>query len=175
MSCVDYCPEVHNASESEDSDYEVQSLPSEPSSPEADKEDCGQCWDCEENKDCPAKLNDLKEKENKIQKMIKEEVDKLVKPKVDLRETKEFKSLNNMTEEDKSKLSDLEKINLVAVAIHKNGGINVENIIELKQLVILIGATEQLEGFKDFPRDSVFKLLEMIIYHANSHMATLDI
>ena len=170
MSCADYVPERDNASET-DSDYNVESF----SSSEEEGMDCGKCWDCEAEPACPAKIKDMKNAEKKIQKMIKEEVDKIVKPKTDLRETKEFVSLSEMTEEEKSKLTDLEKINKVAIAFHRNGGINLENIIELKQLVILVSATAEMEGFKEFPRKNVLKLLDMLIYHANSHMASLDI
>tara|TARA_R110000744_G_scaffold124752_1_gene230389 strand:- start:545 stop:1054 length:510 start_codon:yes stop_codon:yes gene_type:complete len=169
MSVEDYCPEIDN-----DPAYELVDN-SDTSSSDEEGLDCGECFDCSKNSNCPAKEADLKVKENKIQNMIKEEIEKLVKPKVDLRKTKEFKSLGELSEVEKSKLSDLEKINLVAVAFHRNGGINLDNIIELKQLVILISATAEIEGFKEFPRNNVLKLLDMIIYHANSHMAILNV
>ena len=73
------------------------------------------------------------------------------------------------------KLSEEEKINKVAIAFHQTGGIDISNILELKMLMVLIGATEQLEGFKNFPRDEVYRLLDMIIYHANKHMESLDV
>ena len=72
-------------------------------------------------------------------------------------------------------LSTDAKIKLVAKAFWDTGGIEMENILELKMLMVLIGATEQLEGFKDFPREQVYKLLEMIIYHANKHMEILNV
>ena len=147
MSCEDYCPEVHNASESEDSDYEVQSVPSSSSEEE------------------------LKEKENKINNMIKEEVDKKFKVP-DRMDHPAFKEIRTA---EFDKLTEEEKINKVAVAFHKTGGIDISNILELKMLMVLIGTTEQLEGFATFPREEVYRLLDMLIYHANKHMESLDI
>lgn len=165
MSCDNYCPEVHNASESEDSDYNVESISSE---------DCGQCWDCEENKDCPAKI-----KEEEVKKKLQEKIDSMIKKEVndkmkvpDRMEHPAFKELKNP---DFHKLKEIDKINKVAVAFHKSGGILVENILELKMLMVLIGATEQLEGFKEFPRKEVIGILEMVLYHANKHIESLDI
>lgn len=152
MSCENYIPEIHNASESEDSDYEVESLPS------SDDVD-----------------NVIEETAKKINDMIKEEVKKVIKEDDSFLKSKDFKKLNEMTEEEKSKLSDLEKINLVGKTIWRSGGIDVDNIIELKQIIILISATSQMEGFKDFPREHCLKCLEMIIYHANKHLESLDI
>jgi hypothetical protein len=152
MSCENYCPEVHNASESEDSDYEVKSLTSE-----EDGEDL------------------LENTAEKINNMIKEEVKKVIGEEGSFLKSKDFKKLNEMTEEEKSKLSDLEKINLVGKTIWRSGGISVDNIIELKQILFLVSATSQMEDFKDFPRDHCLKCLEMIIYHANKHLESLDI
>lgn len=152
MSCADYCPEVHNASDTEDSDYEVQSLPSSD--------------DVE---------NEIEETAEKINNMIKEEVKKVIKEEKSFLKSKDFKKLSELTEKEKSAMTDLEKINLVGKTIWRSGGINVNNIIELKQIVILIEATSQLEGFKDFPRDQTKKCLEMIIYHANKHLESLDV
>ena len=87
-------------------------------------------------------------------------------------DSERFKSLKGKEFE---KLDNTDKINKVAKAFWDTGGIDVENILELKMLMVLIGATEQLEGFKEFPRDSVYKLLEMIIYHCNKHMETLNV
>jgi len=169
MSCEDYCPEVHNASDSEDSDYNVESISSEES-----KEDCGQCWDCEKNKDCPAKIKEkeMKEKlEGKVQKMIKEEVDKNFKVP-DRMDHPAFKEIRSP---EFNKLTEQEKIDKVAIAFHRTGGIDISNILELKMLMVLIGATENMEGFKEFPRQEIYRLMDMIIYHANKHMESLDI
>lgn len=175
MSCENYTPEVHNASDSEDSDYEVQSLSS--ASEAGEKEDCGQCWDCSKNDKCPAKLSEEQEEKakkigEKVDKMIKEEVNKNFKvpDRIGMEAFQELvkdPNYKNLTEE--------EKINKVAIAFWRTGGIDVSNILELKMLCVLIGATEQLEGFKNFPRQAVYQLLDMIIYHANKHMESLDI
>ena len=174
MSCDNYCPEVHNASDSEDtedSDFNVESMSSEES-----KEDCGQCWDCEKNKDCPAKISEatlsVKRKlEDKVQKMIKKEVDEKFKVP-DRMDHPAFKDIRTA---EFDKLTDEEKIVKVAIAFHKTGGIDISNILELKMLMVLIGATENMEGFKEFPRNEVYRLMDMIIYHANKHMESLDI
>ena len=107
--------------------------------------------------------------------MIKEEIKKVIKEEESFLKSEHFKKLDEMTEEEKSKLSDLEKINLVGKTIWRSGGISVDNIIELKQICILIQATSQIEGFKDFPRDQCLKCLEMIIYHSNKHLESLDV
>ena len=160
MSCDNYCPEVHNASDSEDSDYNVESVSSE---------DCGQCWDCEKNKDCPAKI---KEKlEDKVQKMIKKEVDEKFKVP-DRMDHPAFKDIRTA---EFDKLTEEEKIVKFAIAFHKTGGIDISNILELKMLMVLIGATENMEGFKAFPRNEVYRLMDMIIYHANMHINSLNV
>ncbi len=167
MSSEPYCPEIDNATESEDSDYNVESVSSE-------GDDCGQCWDCSKNDECPAKLSEEQEKKLKeIKKQMNKEIDKIVQPDINLKNTNDYKKL----EEDlKGKqMSDDDKINAFAKFIHDNGGINVNNIIELKQLCILIGATETMEGFKNFPRESCLKMLEMMIYHTNKHLEILNV
>ena len=145
MSSDPYCPEIHNASDTDDSDYEVESVSS------SDEE--------------------IQKKADKIQKMIKEEIDKQVQPVKNYKDSKEYKKLV----EDFPSLNDEEKINRFAIFLNRNGGIDVNNIIELKQLVILIGATEHLEGFKDFPRAECYKMLEMMTYHTNKHLEILDV
>ena len=148
MSVENYCPEVHN-----DPDFEV--IETSDTSSEEDPFD----------KDL--KLGD------KMNEMIKKEVaDKFKEDVPDRMSSNAFKEINS---EAFNSLSDLDKINAVAVAFSKTGGIQMENILELKMLMVLIGATEQLEGFKDFPREQVYKLLEMIIYHANKHMEILNV
>ena len=145
MSCEDYCPEVHN-----DPDFEVvetSDTDSEVFEPEPEPE------------------------ESPIQEMIKKEMaDKMKVPNKG--EHPSFKALNDTSFKD---LPDDEKIKLVAKAFWDTGGIDMENILELKMLMVLIGATESMEGFKNFPREQVYKLLEMIIYHANKHMEILNI
>jgi hypothetical protein len=160
MSCENYCPEIHNASDTEDSDYSVESLP-----------------DSDDVDNTPMEVSNTKmEKAKKvINNMIKEEVKKVIGEEGSFLKSKDFKKLNEMTEEEKSKLSDLEKINLVGKTIWRSGGISVDNIIEIKQIIILISATSQIDGFKEFPRDHCLKCLEMIIYHANKHLESLDI
>lgn len=172
MSCENYVPEVHNESDTEDSDYSVESLPN---SDEVDNSpmDCGQCFDCSANEECPAKK--MEDAQKVIDEMIKKEVKKVIKEEESFLNSKDFKRLSELTEEEKSKMSDLDKINLVGKTIWRSGGINVDNIIELKQILILIEATSQLDGFKDFPREPCKKCLEMIIYHANKHLESLDI
>ena len=155
MSCEDYCPEVHN-----DPSYELVDNSDTSSSEEADEVPTQ-----EDTFD-----KDLS-KGDKINEMIKKEIkDKFSVP--DRMAMKPFKELKT---KDFSGLSDLEKINAVAKAFWNTGGIDVENILELKMMMVLIGATEQMEGFKDFPREEVYKLLEMIIYHANKHMEILNV
>jgi hypothetical protein len=119
MSCENYCPEVHNASDTEDSDYSVESLP-----------------DSDDVDNTPMEVSNTKmEKAKKvINDMIKEEVKKVIKEDESFLKSKDFKKLNEMTEEEKSKLSDLEKINLVGKTIWRSGGISVDNIIEIKQI-----------------------------------------
>jgi hypothetical protein len=151
MSCADYCPEVHNASDTEDSDYEVQSV-----NTSSDEEV-------------------LEEKAKKINNMIKEEVKRVIGEDKSFLKSEDFKRLSELTEEVKSAMTDLEKINLVGRTIWRSGGISVDNIIELKQILILVSATSQMDGFKDFPREQCVKCLEMIIYHANKHLESLDV
>jgi len=151
MSCADYCPEVHNASDTEDSDYEVQSL-----NTSSDEEV-------------------LEEKAKEINDMIKKEIKKVVGEEKGFLKSKDFKKLSELTEEEKSAMTDLEKINLVGKTIWRSGGINVDNILELKQILILISATSQLKGFEEFPREQCLHTLEMIMYHANKHLESLDI
>ena len=108
---------------------------------------------------------------DKINDMIKKEVaDKFKVP--NRMEMPAFIALKDVNFKS---LTNEEKINKVAVAMWKTGGIDMENILELKMLMVLIGATEQMEGFKKFPREEVYKLLDMIIYHCNKHMKSLDI
>ena len=171
MSCEDYCPEVHN-----DPDFEVVDC-SDTSSSETEGMDCGQCFDCSTNKDCIAKKNEEDQfdkdlsKGGKINEMIKKEMaDKMKVPDKTL-----HPSWNAVKDVSFKDLPDDAKIKLVAKAFWDTGGIEMENILELKMLMVLIGATEQLEGFKDFPREQVYKLLEMIIYHANKHMEILNV
>ena len=155
MSCEDYCPEIdnHELNENPDEDYEPSDNSSSASEAEEDKFD----------KDL--KLGD------KINEMIKKEInEKFSVP--DRMKDPAFLALNTL---DFKNLSEQEKINKVAVAFWKTGGIDMENILELKMLMVLIGTTEQMEGFKNFPREPVYKLLEMIIYHANCHMKSLDV
>ena len=110
-------------------------------------------------------------KSTKINKMIKKEISE--KFKVPNRaEHPSFKALNDVSFKDKA---EEDKIKLVAKAFWDTGGIDMENILELKMLMVLIGATESMEGFKQFPREAVYKLLEMIIYHSNKHMEILNI
>lgn len=144
MSSDPYCPEIHNASDTEDSDYEVESISSD---------------------------EETQKKADKIQKMIKEEIDKQVQPVKNYKDSKEYKKLV----QDFPSLNDEEKINRFAIFLNRNGGIDVNNIIELKKLVILIGATEHLEGFKNFPRAECYKMLEMMTYHTNKHLEILDV
>jgi hypothetical protein len=139
MSCENYVPEIHNKSESDDSDYEVQSMTSS---------------------------------EEEIEKDIKKECDKVAETQKKYVNDKNFKELNTKGFE---KLSNDERILKVAKAVKESGGISVENILELQQLVRLIMATSNLEGFENFPVAEVLKLLEMIIYHANMHINSLNV
>jgi hypothetical protein len=139
MSCENYVPEIHNKSESEDSDYEVESIPSS---------------------------------ESDVEKEIKEECDKVAETQKKYVNDKNFKELNTKGFE---KLSNDERILKVAKAVKECGGISVENILELQQLIRLIMATPNLEGFDKYPINETLKLLEMIIYHANCHINSLDI
>ena len=138
MSCEPYCPEIHNASDSEDSDYNGESISSEENIEEQIKEECGK----------------VAETQNKYAN------------------NPHFKKLNT---EGFENLTNDERIKMVAKAVKESGGISVENILELQQLVRLIMATSNLEGFKDYPVAETLKLLEMIIYHANCHINSLDI
>lgn len=146
MSEKNYCPETDN-----DPDYEVV----ETSDTESEEDEF----------DKNLKLGD------KINQMI----DKEIKDKFSVPDRMSMKPFEDLKTESFKTLTDLEKINKVAKAFWDTGGIDVENILELKMLMVLIGATEQLEGFKEFPRDSVYKLLEMIIYHCNKHMESLNV
>lgn len=145
MSEKNYCPETDN-----DPDFEVIETSDTESEDDFDKN---------------LKLGD------KINQMI----DKEIKDKFSVPDRMSMKPFEDLKTESFKTLTDLEKINKVAKAFWDTGGIDVENILELKMLMVLIGATEQLEGFKEFPRDSVYKLLEMIIYHCNKHMETLNV
>lgn len=145
MSEKNYCPETDN-----DPDFEVIETSDTESEDDFDKN---------------LKLGD------KINQMI----DKEIKDKFSVPDRMSMKPFEDLKTENFKTLTDLEKINKVAKAFWDTGGIDVENILELKMLMVLIGATEQLEGFKEFPRDSVYKLLEMIIYHCNKHMETLNV
>ena len=147
MSEKNYCPETDN-----DPDFEVIET-SDTSDEEPD--------DFDKNLSIGDKINQMIEKE--------------IKEKFSVPDRMAMKPFKELKTKDFSGLSDLEKINAVAKAFWNTGGIDVENILELKMLMVLIGATEQLEGFKDFPRESVYKLLEMIIYHCNKHMETLNV
>ena len=154
MSCEDYTPEIHNhpLNENPDDDYEPSS------SEESELID-----DFDTQKIMGDKIND----------MIKEEVStKFASSHPKMKDAKEFQYLK--TEEFK-KLSNDEKIKAVAVAFNRHGGINVSNILELKMLIVLIEATEQMEGFTNFPRQQVLEILEMLIYHANKHLEILDV
>jgi len=162
MSSDPYCPEIDNATDSEDSDYNVESVSSE-----EDKMDCGQCFDCEANPDCIAK------KKEQIDKMIKEEVDKVAQPKKNLKQSEDYKKLEDNFKENE--LSNEDKINAFGKFIYENGGIDVNNIIEFKQLVILIGSTDQMKGYEEFPRDACYRLLEMMTYHTNKHLEILNV
>ena len=154
MSCEDYCPEVHN-----DPDFEVVDCSDTSSS---------------ENEPEPAEEDQFDKdlsKGGKINEMIKKEMaDKMKVPDKTLHPS--WKPIQDVSFKD---LSTDAKIKLVAKAFWDTGGIEMENILELKMLMVLIGATEHLEGFKDFPREQVYKLLEMIIYHANKHMEILNV
>jgi len=114
---------------------------------------------------------EIKDKVEEIKKEIEKEIDKIVKPDINFKDTDDYKNLVKDFEE--KDLTDAEKINQFARFIYNNGGISFNNIIELKQLCILVGATEQLEGFKDFPRENVLKMLEMLVYHTNEHLNIL--
>ena len=181
MSSDPYCPEVDNASDTSDSDFNVESISSEDSEVSMEindtegneeKMDCGQCFDCEMNPDCIAKEDELKKKKDIIDKMIKDEVDKVAQPAKNLKQTDSYKKLEK---EMKKEVSDEDKINAFGKFIWENGGIDVNNIIEFKQLVILIGSTEQMKGYENFPRDSCYKLLEMMTYHTNKHLEILNV
>ena len=87
-------------------------------------------------------------------------------------DSERFKSLKGKEFE---KLDNTDKINKVAKAIKESGGINVENILELQQLVRLIMATQHIKDFEKFPREQVLNLLELMIYHSNSHIDSLNI
>lgn len=155
MSCENYCPEFHNANENDeyespDSDYEVQSVPSS-----ADSDG-----------------SDIDSEASKMEKEIKEECDKVAETQNKYANNPHFKELNTKGFE---KLTNEERILKVAKAVKESGGISVENILELQQLVRLIMATSNLEGFSEFPVKETLKLLEMIIYHANMHINSLNI
>jgi hypothetical protein len=159
MSCENYCPEFHNQNDNDeydspDSDYEVQSLPS------SDSEDILTEGErvLTEGERCLNEINDACDKE--VKKVNKYENDK------------NFKSINTKGFE---KLSNDERILKVAKAVKESGGVSVENILELQQLIRLIMATPNLEGFETYPINETLKLLEMIIYHANCHINSLNI
>jgi len=131
--------------------------------------------DSEDNEDsdyeveATEELGSVEEELENTEEEIKAECDKHKPKKYD---GEQFKALQ--TEEFNS-LSDPEKINMVAKVIKESGGINVDNILELQQLVRLIMATRDIQGFEKFPRDETLKLLELMIYHSNSHINSLDI
>jgi len=147
MSCENYCPEFHNQNDNDEYD-----------SPDSDYEVESVPSSDSENENV---LNEIKEAcDKEVAKVNKYEKDK------------NFKAINT---EDFKNLSNDERILKVAKAIKESGGISVENILELQQLIRLIMATPNIEGFEKYPINETLKLLEMIIYHANCHINSLNI
>ena len=110
MSCEDYCPEVHN-----DPDFEIVETSDTSSNEEQDE------------------AAEVKKKlENKVQNMIKKEVNEKFKVP-DRMDHPAFKEIRTS---EFDKLSEEEKINKVAIAFHQTGGIDISNILELKMLMV---------------------------------------
>jgi hypothetical protein len=122
--------------------------------------------------DSDYEVESIPSSESDVEKEIKEECDKVAESQKKYVNDKNFKELNTKGFE---KLNNDERILKVAKAVKESGGISVANILELQQLVRLIMATSNLEGFENFPVAEVLKLLEMVIYHANCHINSLDI
>jgi len=125
-----------------------------------------------ESPDSDYEVQSVPSSEDDIESEIKKECDKVAETQNKYANNPHFKELNTKGFE---KLSNEERILKVAKAVKESGGISVENILELQQLVRLIMATSNLEGFSEFPVKETLKLLEMIIYHANCHINSLDI